>query len=152
MNEALFRRIRPWLLATDVGMLLYWTLTAAFAVGLVDLPAELLFSDYDNPVVTSWNWSFLPLDIAFSVSGLGAALLFRVGRSGWQLLTLASLFLTFCAGLMAISFWAVRCEFDPVWWVLNGVLIAWPLWFLRDLARAMSLADASVEGDSDDAV
>ena len=44
-----------------------------------------------------------------------------------------SLSLTFCAGLMAISFWAIRGDFDPTWWGVNLALMIWPLFYLRGL-------------------
>lgn len=137
-DEALFLKVRPWLLVTDLAMLTYWGVTAAFALGVVSLPPAWLFSDYADPVVTVWNWSFLPLDVVFSLTGLAAAHRFRKGRPGWRLLTVISLCLTWCAGIMALSFWALRCSFDPLWWGLNAALVLWPLGFLPSFHRAFS--------------
>lgn len=121
--------MKPWLISTDLAMLLYWMATGAKALGWIDVPGEWLYSDYDNPVVVAWNWSFLPLDLLFSVSGLLAAWLHSRGDQGWEVLAIASLFFTWCAGFMALSFWAIRLEFDPVWWGMNLFLMAWPMSF-----------------------
>jgi hypothetical protein len=29
-----------------------------------------LYAEADNPRVVAWNWSFFPLDIAFSLTGI----------------------------------------------------------------------------------
>ena len=108
MTDDDFAAIKPWIAGTDLAMLAYWTVTAAKATGLVAVPDEWLFSDYTNPVVVAWNWSFLPLDIVFSVCGLSATALHRRGHPGWKPLAVISLVLTWCAGFMAVSFWAVR--------------------------------------------
>ncbi len=57
---------------TDIGFILYWLITL-----LQVIPEELLFKDYDNPILQAWNWSFLPLDLAISATGLASLLLFR---------------------------------------------------------------------------
>jgi hypothetical protein len=44
-----------------------------------------------------------------------------------------SLALTFCAGFMAICFWAIRLDFDPSWWGAYLFLTIWPLFFLPKL-------------------
>ena len=125
-----FARLRPWLLATDVGMLVYWTLSALLLAGLIHIPQDWLFSDSNDPTVCAWNWSFLPLDVIFSAAGLVAAYLHRAGDPRWQPLCFVSLVLTFCSGLMAISFWAIRADFQITWWAFNLFLVIWPLWFL----------------------
>lgn len=135
MQRADFLAIRPWLVATDIGMLTYWALTAANALGLLALPPAWLFSDYTNPDIVAWNWSFLPLDVVFSVSGLGAAWLFARDHAGWRPLLAVSLVLTWCAGFMAVSFWAVRGDFDQLWWGVNLFLVAWPMAFSVRLWR-----------------
>lgn len=91
------------------------------------LPPEWLFQDYHNPLLQAWNWSFLPLDLLASGLGLGALLLARRGDGSWRLWALLSLALTFCAGLMALAFWTLRCDFDPGWWLPNLYLLLWPL-------------------------
>ena len=118
------------MLATDVGLLTYWLATAFAAIGVIGLPSDWLFSDYHNPLVVAWNWSFLPLDIILSVTGLISVRLASRNNTRWQHYALISLSLTVSAGLMAISFWAIRGEFDPVWWSFNLYLMLWPLPFL----------------------
>ena len=113
------------LLVTDIGFLLYWT---ASALNL--FPAEWLYKDHSNPILMAWNWSFAPLDLAASTSGLMALWLARSGRTTWFHWLLVSLSLTLCAGLMAISFWSLRRDFDLAWWLPNLYLVAWPAWFL----------------------
>ncbi len=135
MTEDDFTAIKPWLLFTDIAMLTYWGVTAAKALGLVEIPGEWLYSDYENPLMVAWNWSFFPLDLVFSVTGLGAAWLFSRGHPGWRILLPISLVLTWCAGVMAVSFWAIRADFDPLWWAANLFLVAWPLGFLPRLWR-----------------
>ncbi|MEZ4241258.1 MAG: DUF5360 family protein [Myxococcota bacterium] len=140
MTDDDFACTRLLFLVTDLGMLTYWSVTALHALGVLHLPPAWLYSDYADPVVTSWNWSFLPLDLLLSLSGLAAARLHARGHPGWRPLALASLGLTFCAGFMAVSFWAVRCEFDPVWWGLNLWLVAWPAAFAPRLWRTLARA------------
>jgi Family of unknown function (DUF5360) len=118
------------LLATDVGLLTYWLVTALATARAVRLPPEWLFSDYHNPVIVAWNWSFLPLDIVLSITGLTSVRLAAHQDDRWQRYAVISLSLTVCAGLMAISFWAIRLEFDLVWWGFNLYLLLWPLLFL----------------------
>jgi len=107
---------------TEVGMILYWLLAFLLLFKIVHIPPEYMYSDYLNPVIIAWNWSFFPIDIIFAITGL-------VGRFGTinkqhkTLLSVISLSLMFCAGLMAISFWAINRDFHPVWWGLNLWLI-----------------------------
>ena len=51
----------------DLGFIAYWAITL---VGVI--LDEYLFKDYDKPILSAWNWSFLPLDLAISASGLTA--------------------------------------------------------------------------------
>jgi hypothetical protein len=37
---------------------------------------------------------------------------------------------------MAVSFWAIRLDFDPSWWGANLFLVIWPCIFLPRLASA----------------
>lgn len=115
--------MRAWLTtATEIGMLAYWLLAGALALGLVTIDPSLMYSDYQNPLVVAWNWSFLPVDVAFALTGLAArfaspppAIRFR--------LAIISAVLMLCAGLMAVSYWTIRGEFSPAWWALNIWLI-----------------------------
>jgi hypothetical protein len=129
------------LTGTDFAFLAYWALSALAASGVVHIPASLIYADYDNPRVVAWNWSFLPLDLAFSLSGLGAVAAARRGLPVWRPLALISLIVTIAAGLMAVSYWTLLREFEPSWFLANAALIAWPLAFLPGLICDLSEAD-----------
>jgi len=126
--------LRLLMLVTDIGLLTYWSLTALAAAGVIHLPPDWLFSDYLNPLIVAWNWSFLPLDVLLSVVGIASVRLAARNDPRWQHYAIISLSLTVCSGLMAVSFWAIRGDFDPIWWGFNLYLMLWPLPFL--LARA----------------
>ncbi|NES53054.1 YvaD family protein, partial [Escherichia coli] len=83
----------------------------------------------DHPFMIAWNWSFFPLDILISVTGLYSLHLQRVNRADWKLMALISLVLTCCSGLQALSFWTFSSDFDLVWWLFNGYLLIYPLFF-----------------------
>ena len=119
---------------TDVAMLLYWALTALAALGAVALPPAALYKDYHDLVLVAWNWSFMPLDLAFAASGLASVA--RARRGGeWRGLAIVSLSLTMCAGGMALAFWTLRHDFDLGWWLPNLVLLLGPLVWLPKLVR-----------------
>lgn len=86
------RFLRPLFLIVDLGFIAYWAITLAGVI-----PDEYLFKDYDNPILSAWNWSFLPLDLAVSATGLTAL---RRAKRGlrWRELALVSLVLTSCSG------------------------------------------------------
>jgi Na+/glutamate symporter len=110
------------LTATEVGMLVYWVFASLVVLKVFNVPASFMYSNYDNPVIVSWNWSFFPLDIIFAICGLigrFAPLQARVK----EILSTISLSLMFCAGLMAISFWIIEQFYDPFWWGVNLWLI-----------------------------
>ena len=113
---------------TDLGFIAYWLITM-----LHFIPKEYLFKDYDNPILQAWNWSFLPLDLAISATGLTSLLLFRGAHRAWKMMAIISLALTFCSGLQAIAFWVLRQDFDWQWWLPNLFLLLYPLWFLPRL-------------------
>ncbi|WP_194819978.1 DUF5360 family protein [Nocardia sp. XZ_19_385] len=109
------------LLVTDALLMVYW-----IAVAVDAIPKDAAFRDYTNPVVQAWNWSFFPLDLAASIFGFAGVYLVRVRhRLGWIVLTVG-LTLTFCAGFMAISFWAYYGDFSVVWWGSNALLMIVP--------------------------
>ncbi|WP_336085686.1 DUF5360 family protein [Nocardia sp. SSK8] len=109
------------LLVTDALLVLYWVAVAVNAI-----PKESAFRDYTNPIVQAWNWSFFPLDVAASVFGFAGVYLVRIRhRLGWLVLTVG-LTLTFCAGFMAISFWAYYGDFNFAWWASNAMLMIVP--------------------------
>lgn len=133
MNDVM-RQMKPFLLATDFGFLLYWGVSLLILAGFEVVPEAWLFKDYDDPIVYAWNWSFFPLDMVLSVCGLLAVRRHRHGDPSWPALAAFSLALTFCAGFMAVSFWAIRLDFDPSWWAFNLFLVIWPCVFLPRLA------------------
>ncbi|MFI9504887.1 DUF5360 family protein [Nocardia sp. NPDC052566] len=109
------------LLVTDALLILYWVAVAVNAI-----PKESAFRDYTNPIVQAWNWSFFPLDLAASIFGFAGVYLVRIRhRLGWLVLTIG-LTLTFCAGFMAISFWAYYGDFNFTWWASNALLMIVP--------------------------
>lgn len=124
------RALKPFLLFTDIGFIVYWLITA-----LRLIPAQYLFNDYTNPILVAWNWSFLPLDLLISATGLSSLYLAQRGDRRWRDLALISLVLTFCSGLMALVFWALRADYDPSWWVPNLYLLLYPLAFLPSMLR-----------------
>ena len=120
----------------DALMLLYWGVTALAAAGVVALPPALLYKGYNDPLLVAWNWSFMPLDVAFALTGLASVRRAARGDRGWRELAIVSLTLTMCAGGMAIGFWALTGDFDPAWWLPNLVLLLGPMIWLPRLLRA----------------
>lgn len=124
------KALRLSMLVTDVGFIFYWII-----VFLELLPKDYLYKDYGNELMVAWNLSFLPLDLFISFTGLASILLFRKGRRIWSSYCVISLSLTFCSGLQAIVFWAIRQDFDAMWWVPNLALLIYPLIFLPRLIK-----------------
>ncbi|MEV4571515.1 DUF5360 family protein [Nonomuraea sp. NPDC049419] len=60
------------MLATDVGFVVYFTVT-----GLGLIPLEWAFADYTNPLMVDWNWSFLWIDLLAGATGLTSLWLLR---------------------------------------------------------------------------
>lgn len=127
------RSLAASLAITDLLFLAYWSAALLNQVGLLSIPPELMYAGHDNPRVVAWNWSFFPLDLAFSVTGLLAVRAARRGDPTWRPLALISLTLTVVAGLMAVAYWAILREFDPSWFLPNLALLIWPLFFLPRL-------------------
>ena len=115
---------------TDILFLAYWTVSALHLAGLVPIPADWLYADADDARVVAWNWSFFPLDLAFSLTGLAAIRYARKSNPLWKPLALVSLVLTMVAGGMAVGYWALLGEFDPFWFLPNLALLIWPMFFL----------------------
>ena len=132
------KRMRPLVIVTDFGLIVYWAVSFPLLLGMDVVPASWLFKDYHDPIVYAWNWSFFPLDMVLSICGLLAVRRHSRGDPSWRPLAAFSLALTFCAGFMALSFWAIRLDFDPSWWGANLFLAIWPCFFLPRLARASS--------------
>jgi len=124
----------------DWAMIVYWTAIGLSALAIVSLPQSFMYDGYGTPVIDAWNWSFAPLDILFAILGLAAVRLAQKGDQRWQMLAVASLSLTFCAGLMAVGFWAIRGEFNPSWWIPNLALMIFPLYWLFKMFRLQSVA------------
>lgn len=122
--------LRICFLVVDLGFVAYWAITLAGV-----LPEAWLFKDYHDPILHAWNWSFLPLDLLISATGLTALSLHRRGRATWRSWALLSLALTSCSGLQAIAFWALRGDYDLAWWAPNLFLLLYPALFLPRLLR-----------------
>lgn len=133
------RRLAFGLAVTDIAFLVYWTAAGLAQAALINIPSAWMYAGYDEPRVVAWNWSFLPIDVAFSVTGLLAVAAARRGDMMWRPLALVSLILTVVAGLMAVSYWTLFGEFDPSWFLPNLALVVWPMFFLpvlvTDLGR-----------------
>jgi hypothetical protein len=121
------KKIKPFFWTVDIAFIFYWAATVFHL-----FPPEYLFQDYYNPISVAWNWSFFPLDMCISATGLLSLWLYSRENPAWTRLSLISLVLTFCSGLMAISFWAIRLDFDILWWAPNLFLLIYPLFFLKN--------------------
>ncbi len=124
-------KLKYYFLVVDIGFIVYWFITL---LGVI--PGEYLFKDYNNPILWAWNWSFLPLDLFISASGLTSVYLWRQQNPNWAPLALISLVLTFCSGLQAIAFWSIRLDFNISWWLPNLFLLLYPLFFMKSVFRA----------------
>lgn len=127
--------LRLNLLITDLGFLAYW-LVAAMGI----FPPEWLYKNHADPIMVAWNWSFAPVDLAASALGLYSLVLAKAGNPVWPAYGLVSAALTFCAGLMALSFWALQNDFNLGWWLPNLYLALWPIVAVPQLAKARGAA------------
>jgi|JI10StandDraft_1071094.scaffolds.fasta_scaffold567924_1 hypothetical protein len=127
------------LVVTDALFIAYWIVAALAEVNVVSLPPSLMYAGYGDDRVCAWNWSFFPLDVAFSVTGLLAARWARREDPRWRPMALVSLTLTVVAGLMAVSYWTLLGQIDLAWFLPNLALVVWPMpylvWLVRDMAR-----------------
>ena len=121
------------MIATDLGFIVYWLVTAAHL-----LPAAWLYNDSTNAMMVDWNWSFLSIDLMVSLTGFLTLSTARRDPIAARGLALVSLTLTSASGLMAISFWTLRRDFDPAWWAPNAFLLLYPLPYLFALIRGRS--------------
>ena len=132
------RALLVLLVVTDVLFLFYWAVAALAEAHVVTLPPSLMYAGYGDARVCAWNWSFFPLDLAFSVTGLFAARFARRDDPRFRPLALVSLTLTVVAGLMAVSYWVLLGEIDLAWFLPNLALVLWPLpfigWLFREFA------------------
>jgi hypothetical protein len=131
------RKLLTLVAVTDALMLAHWVFAVVAQLGLVHVPPDWMYARYDQPDVIAWNWSFLPLDLAFSAFGAAAVVAARRGDPIWRPLALISLTLTATSGLMAIAYWVIAGQFDPSWFITNLVLLVWPLFFLAALVRRL---------------
>lgn len=126
----MLRIMKFLMLATDVGFIVYWLITIFHLI-----PPDQLFRDYTNPILVHWNWSFFPLDIFISATGLSSLWLYYKKQQTWLPLAIISLTLTSVSGLQAIAFWVFAQDFSWSWWVPNLFLFIYPLVFLNYLVR-----------------
>lgn len=133
---------------TDFAFLIYWAAAALHALAIIQIPQEWLYTNADDPRVVAWNWSFFPLDVAFSLTGLAAVRYARVGSGAWRPLALISLILTMVAGGMAVGYWLLLAEYDPFWIGANTLLLIWPIPFLAGLVRDLSVPTSTLGGEA----
>ena len=126
MGHYIGRTGKTVILTIDFGFIFYWLLIA-----LNLIPHEWVFQNYDDPNVRAWNWSFLPLDIAASITGfIGIK-----GKGNLALLVISST-LTMVAGGMALAFWGIQGFFNLGWWLPNLFLFVAGLIFLVRLVKS----------------
>lgn len=124
------RVLHALFLLVDIGFILYWII-----IILKIIPGENLYNDYTNPILVHWNWSFFPLDMLVSATGLTSIYLFKRGNPRWKNLTLISLALTSCSGLQAISFWIYHHDYNWSWWAPNLFLLCYPIYFIIQIVK-----------------
>ncbi|WP_289355079.1 DUF5360 family protein [Paenibacillus sp. S-12] len=124
------RTLKAFMLFTDIGFLVYWTITF---MGWI--PKEYLYQDYSNELLVAWNMSFIPLDLFISITGLLSIYYYHKKKPVWSALCFTSLLLTFCSGLQAIALWSVRLDFDMMWWTPNLFLLLYPLFFISKVMK-----------------
>lgn len=107
---------------TDIGFIIYWTLVALHLV-----PPRVLFAEYHLATVSAWNWSFLPLDLTASITGLIAIRRAQSRPASAERLAAVSLLLTSVAGGMALAYWSIRGQFALTWWLPNALLLCFPI-------------------------
>lgn len=120
-----FRSLPYFFLVVDVGFIAYWLITALHII-----PDEYLYNDYTNEILVHWNWSFFPLDMLISATGLTSVYLYRKEKKAWKGVALISLVLTTCSGLQAISFWIYHHDYNLTWWLPNLFLLIYPFYFI----------------------
>jgi len=132
------KSLKYFFLLVDIGFIAYWAITALHL-----LPAEYLYNDYTNPILVNWNWSFFPLDIFVSVTGLYSIWLNKKNDDRWKIYALISLLLTSVSGLQAVSYWTLAQETDLSWWIPNLFLLIYPFFFIPTLIRQLTQSDNS---------
>jgi len=124
------KSLKFFFLITDIGFIIYWLITL-----LSLIPVEYLYQDYTNELLVAWNWSFFPLDLCVSFTGILSIYLCKKQILAWRKVALISLTLTFCSGLQAISFWIIKRDFDLSWWIPNLFLLIYPLFFINKFIK-----------------
>jgi len=132
------KSLKYFFLLVDIGFIAYWAISALHLI-----PAEYLYNDYTNPILVNWNWSFFPLDIFVSVTGLYSIWLNKQNDDRWKIYALMSLLLTSVSGLQAVSYWTLAKETDLSWWIPNLFLLIYPFFFIPTLIRQLTQSDNS---------
>ena len=127
-----FKMLKAFFWFTDIGFIAYWAITALHII-----PSDLLFKDYNNPLMVQWNWSFIFLDLLISATGITSLIYSIKKQKKWLVFALISLVLTFCSGLQAIGYWAIGLEFDIQWWIPNLYLLVYPCFFIFPIIREL---------------
>lgn len=125
------KKLKVQFLFTDIGFIVYWVVTFFTLI-----PQAYLYQDYSNELLVFWNWSFFPLDIFISITGIYSLYLHKRHDPRWSQMALISLTLTFCSGLQAIAFWIIKADYDLMWWIPNLYLLIYPLFFIPKLLKA----------------
>lgn len=125
------KTLRYFFIFVDSGFILYWAITLLHLI-----PAPYLYNDYTNPILVNWNWSFFPLDMAVSATGLYSVYLASRQQPAWQTYALISLVLTSVSGLQAVAYWTLARDFDLTWWLPNLFLLVYPLYYIPRFMRA----------------
>lgn len=124
------KRLRWYFITVDIGFLIYWTITALHL-----LPERVLFKDYHQPLMVTWNWSFMPLDLLVSATGLWSLYCWKKNDPRWRGSAIVSLALTTASGTQAIAFWAVAGDYDLYWWAPNLFLTVYPWFFIFSILK-----------------
>jgi len=138
------KKLKYFFWVVDIGFIIYWIITL-----LKVIPAKYLFKDYSNPILAAWNWSFLPLDLCISFTGIYSIYLYKEKIEKWKSMALVSLVLTSCSGLQAISFWVLRSDFDISWWLPNLFLLIYPLFFIPGFLKMEIGSQSAVYNKTD---
>ncbi len=130
LDKSQMKKLKYFFFIVDFGFIFYWAITAFHLI-----PPEYLYNDYTNAILVHWNWSFFPLDILISTTGIYSLYLFKRAQSLWMIFALISLVLTSVSGLQAISYWTFAGEFDPTWWIPNLFLLIYPIFFIPKMIQ-----------------